>query len=392
MPVLPFIVESFGYGGLMYGILLSSYSLFQFLASPVLGGLSDRYGRKPILVISQAGTLLSWFIFLLAWFLPSNYLGFLSLPILTIMISRIVDGVTGGNISVATAYLTDIVPPKDRSKYFGLLGAFTGIGLIFGPFIGGLTSSTELSYLPTVIFAIILSIVTLAYIVFGLPESNHDKNSTGKIIDQFDFYKKIKNYSHNKTVQLVFLFNFTITFLFTIYTTNIVLFWKDRFNFSELDIGFYMLFIGIIIMVSQGFLVGKFVKRFGDFKTLLIGLSTASLGIFMVWISAHTNIYPMIAGAVLIASGVSLFFTTIQSLAVNNASEKNKGDVTGLNESLSALGRGRSADCCWACISTYSIWLIPCDCDSLCIYSSVWKNHIENLTQLFYSNLSTSLS
>src|SRR3989344_7690195 len=124
IPVLPFIVDRYGGGPIMYGILLSSYSMFQFLGAPLLGSLSDKYGRRPILLISQTGTLISWVIFAFAYFVPSSiHVATIPLPLAIIMLSRVVDGITGGNISVANAYVSDLTGPEEKTRIFGLLGA-----------------------------------------------------------------------------------------------------------------------------------------------------------------------------------------------------------------------------------------------------------------------------
>jgi len=136
IPILPFIIKSYGGGTVIYGIILSTYPFFQFFAAPILGSLSDRYGRRPILLISQAGTMLSWVIFAVAYFVPNVSVGIVSIPLLIIIISRIADGATGGNSAVASAYLSDITTHEEKTKAFGMVGGVVGLGLIFGPVIG----------------------------------------------------------------------------------------------------------------------------------------------------------------------------------------------------------------------------------------------------------------
>ncbi len=175
IPVLPSVVERYvepQYVGTLYGALLSSYALFQFLDAPVLGALSDKYDRKPLLLISQAGTTLSWVIFGAAYFIPGDIaIGGIALPLIVIAFSRVVDGITGGNISVADAWISDETTPQNRSRIYGLVGATFGIGFLLGPSIGGISAATEIGYLGTAIVAFMISVITWLYIKFGLPES-----------------------------------------------------------------------------------------------------------------------------------------------------------------------------------------------------------------------------
>ena len=171
MPILPFVVESYGAPEWVYGLLLTCYSAFQFIGAPFLGALSDSSGRKPILLVSQAGTLLAWLVFLLALFLPNNNLLGLAVPIWIIMLSRILDGITGGNTSVANAYVADITTREEKSYIFGYLGGIAGIGMIIGPGLGGLAASTSLGYKGTILVAVAISTITLLAISFWLKES-----------------------------------------------------------------------------------------------------------------------------------------------------------------------------------------------------------------------------
>ena len=170
MPVLPFIVESYGADEWVYGLLLTFYSAFQFLGAPYLGAMSDGKGRKPILIISQAGTLLSWFVFMIALSLPETPIWGYALPLWIIALSRILDGITGGNTSVANAYVADITTKKEKSYIFGYLGGIAGLGMIIGPGLGGFAASSSLGYMGTLIVASGISMITLIVIFLFLKE------------------------------------------------------------------------------------------------------------------------------------------------------------------------------------------------------------------------------
>ncbi|MEL6824447.1 MAG: MFS transporter, partial [Calditrichota bacterium] len=181
LPFLIFLVTRFGGNAVVYGILGATYSAFQLFGAPILGRWSDRYGRRKILLLSQAGTLLSWLIFMVAMFIPlntltnidSSWLGTftLTLPLLLLFIARALDGLTGGNVSVAYAYLSDITDKNSRSENFGRMAVAANLGFIFGPAIAGLLGATEYGEKLPVLATISISITAIFIIGFLLPES-----------------------------------------------------------------------------------------------------------------------------------------------------------------------------------------------------------------------------
>jgi len=173
-PVLPFIVKSYWQPEVVLWILLATFSFFQFIASPIMGAFSDMYGRKPVLMITQLGTFFSWIVLALASFVPETpSLGIVWLPIFVIFISRVFDGITGGNMSVAQAILADMSHPEERTKVFGMNGAVFWLSLIIGPALGGLSLASSWWYLATAILWWAISLVTLILMYFILQESLH---------------------------------------------------------------------------------------------------------------------------------------------------------------------------------------------------------------------------
>jgi MFS family permease len=182
LPFLVFLVTRWGGNALIYGVVGAAYSAFQLVGAPILGRWSDTYGRRRVLLLSQAGTLASWLVFLIAFALPTTPLlevdspawgSFaITLPLIAVFFARAADGLTGGNVSVATAYLADITRPEDRNANFGKLSVSGNLGFILGPALAGALGATVLGEIVPVLAAAAISLLATLLILFGLPESN----------------------------------------------------------------------------------------------------------------------------------------------------------------------------------------------------------------------------
>jgi MFS family permease len=198
LPFLVFLVTDFGGNALVYGILSATYPAFQLIGAPLLGRWSDVYGRKKILLVSHLGTLAGWIIFLIALFLPVNdlfgvnsaILGtfVITLPLAVLFLARAIDGLTGGNVSVADAYVADISSDENRSRNFGKMGMASNLGFVIGPALAGILSATVYGEVLPVLVALILSLVVLVVIIFVLKESKSsivtqipEKDNVGKV-------------------------------------------------------------------------------------------------------------------------------------------------------------------------------------------------------------------
>jgi DHA1 family tetracycline resistance protein-like MFS transporter len=336
IPILPFVVEEYSGPTWAYGLLLTFYSAFQFLGAPYLGSLSDSMGRKPVLVISQAGTLLSWFIFIGASYLMNIPIMGIAFPLWIIGLSRILDGVTGGNTSVTNAYVADITTREEKSYVFGYLGGIVGLGMIVGPGLGGFTASSSLGHNGTLITAIIISIITLITIVFWLKESHPiEKRNVRKkesILKSILILRRIKEVHPNPLIKLLFLIKFFFSTMMAFYISTIALFMIDLFSFDEKQLGIFMLVVGIFLSFNQAFVSRRFIRKFGEFNTLLIGLVLVMAG--LVSITLTQDLYLYIAFYYVMNLGLSLCFPTFNALIAINADPKKQGEVMGISESI----------------------------------------------------------
>lgn len=339
MPVLPFVVESYGAPKWVYGLLLTLYSLFQFIGAPYLGALSDNIGRKPVLLVSQAGTLLSWLIFLLALNLPDFRIFGISLALLIIGFSRAFDGITGGNSSVTNAYVSDITTREEKSYIFGYLGGIAGIGVIIGPGIGGLTASSSLGYTSTLLAATAISILTLLAIFLWLKESHPKVNRTDRkkqnILLNFLVLRHIREVKPAPIIKLLFAVKSFFSIMMAFYIATIALFIIDLFKFEEKELGLFMLVVGLFLSFNQAFVSRRVIKIFGEFPTLLIGLVFSATG--LICITLTNNFWLYISFYYIMNLGLSLCFPTFNALISIYADPQKQGEIMGISESINSL-------------------------------------------------------
>jgi DHA1 family tetracycline resistance protein-like MFS transporter len=261
IPILPFYVEHFGGSSFEIGALTAVYSLMQFIFAPVLGQLSDRYGRRPILFISILGSAISYVILGLANTLIIVFLG------------RIIAGITGGNISTAQAYIADVTTPENRAKGMGIIGAAFGLGFVIGPAIGGILSRFGQGI--PFYFIAALSFFNAGLLYFVLPETLK-KDARRK---QFRSRVSVLRQSFvNKNLFFVVALYFLVVTAFSMMTTAFVLYTQFKFDYDAVHNGYLFFYIGVLSAVMQGGLVGLLTKKFGEkqlviYGTLIMGIS-----------------------------------------------------------------------------------------------------------------------
>ena len=318
IPLLPFYAQTFGASPLVIGLLFASFSLSQLVASPILGDLSDRWGRRPVLIFSLLGTVVSFVMLALATSLSMLFA------------ARIVDGLSGGNITTARAYIADITTEENRAKAFGLLGAAFGLGFIVGPGLGAALS--HLSYTAPIWAAAVITVVATAVAFFWLPETVHRAHAGGR--SPWGALAELWQRAH---LRVLFTIDFAYWTAFAVYQTTFALFGARRFGFDAAHTGYLLSAFGVLGVVVQGAMVGPIVAVLGERRTLAMGLLFAALG----WGgSAVTHSLPVfVAMLVPGAIGIGLCNATLSALVSKSAGPHEQGRVQGAAGGLESLGR-----------------------------------------------------
>lgn len=318
IPLLPFYAQTFGASPLVIGLLFASFSISQLVASPVLGYLSDRWGRRPVLIFSLIGTVVSFVMLALAGSLAMLFA------------ARIVDGLSGGNITTARAYIADITTEENRAKAFGLLGAAFGLGFIVGPALGGAFS--HISYTAPIWAAAAITVVAVALAWVWLPETVHTARATTG-----SPWRGLADLSRRTDVRVLFTVDFVYWTAFAVYQTTFALFGARRFGFDAAQTGYMLSAFGFLGVIVQGGLVGPVVRVLGERRTLSMGLLFAAAG----WGgSAMTHSLPVfVAMLVPGAIGIGLCNATLSALISKAAGPHEQGRVQGAAGALESLGR-----------------------------------------------------
>jgi MFS transporter, DHA1 family, tetracycline resistance protein len=333
IPVLPLYAERYGASEATVGILLATYSAMQFVFAPILGKLSDRVGRRPVLLVSLIGTSIG---FLLMGFAPSMPVGFALLgmapTLVWLFVARIIDGISGGNISTAQAYIADVTPPEERSKGMGLIGAAFGLGFIFGPAIGGALS--HISPEAPFFFAAAMAAANATALYFLLPESlsaeHRSQARRGGILE-------VLEQSGSWQLGAVIATYFFSTVAFAMMTATFALFAAHRFKFNEAKTGYLFAYVGVIGAVIQGGLLGRLVKTFGDKPLAVTGTAIFAASVFCFPLSQ--TVAALAIASTGFAIGNSLMTPTLNALASKSVSAAWQGRVLGVLASVASLAR-----------------------------------------------------
>jgi len=318
IPLLPFSAETFGSSPLVIVLLVAAFSLCQLAAAPALGDLSDRYGRRPILVFSLAGTVVSFVMLAVAH------------SVTMLFAARIVDGLSGGNISTARAYVADITEPKDRARAYGLIGAAFGLGFIAGPALSGVLA--KVSYTAPIWAAAALTAVATAMALLWLPETVHRAQAgTG---NPFRFLPAL---FARPIVRRVLVIDFMYWCSFAVFQTTFALFAARRFGFDAPRTGYFFAAFGVLGAIIQGGMIRPIVRRIGDKPTFILGLVCAAVGLVA---AAFAHSVVMFAVTLVpLAFGIGFGHPTMASLVSLVARGDEQGRVQGAASAVESLGR-----------------------------------------------------
>lgn len=320
IPIIYTYSMKFGLTDAQNGLLFAAFSASQFISTPIIGRLSDKYGRKPLLVVSIAGTAVS---FLMAAFAPNAIFLFMA---------RILDGLTAGNLPVVSAVISDTTKPEERAKAFGIIGASFGFGFVFGPAIAGLTLGFGLQ-VPFIIAALISLLATVLTIVL-LPETN---KHIGQITTEklFDLRKLITMLFDDK-VGLTLLITLLFSTAFGLFIFAFQPYAVKGLNLTPNFIaGIYTLF-GLVGIISQAVLIPRIVKWLGEKATFVAGLSCFSIAFLGLYLSRSFGLF--IAACILLSISNSFINPLIQTFLSKETDEKSQGSIQGLNASYMSIG------------------------------------------------------
>jgi len=365
LPFLVYLVKDFGGNAIMYGMLSATYSAFQLIGAPVLGRWSDKFGRKKVLLLSNAGTLIGWILFLLALFLPiktvltinSVLLGtfVITLPLLVLFLARAIDGITGGNISVANAYLADLSTNENRSRNFGKMAISSNLGFIVGPALAGILGATFYGHILPVLAALILSAFTLIVIGVMLKESKRpnaemlvpqEAGSIRKVFAQEckEYYgetQKVNAKNVNfrdvlklKHISFLLVLYFLIFLGFNIYYTSFPAHAASKLAWSVTQLGIFYAVLSAIMVFVQGPVLRKALRKFSEEKLVIIGSLILGTN-FIMFVS--NNILFIYVAVILFALGNGLMWPSFMSILSRRAGTNHQGAVQGLAGSFGGV-------------------------------------------------------
>jgi DHA1 family tetracycline resistance protein-like MFS transporter len=318
IPLLPFYAQTFGASPLVIGLLFASFSLSQLIATPALGVLSDRWGRRPVLIFSLLGTVVSFAMLAVARSLAMLFA------------ARIIDGLSGGNITTARAYIADVTEPHERAKAYGMLGAAFGMGFIVGPGLAGLFA--QISYTAPIWVAAFVTLIATAMAWFWLPETVH-RGSAAAVSP----WRALPDVFARRRLRPLLIADFIYWGSFSVCTTTFALFAERRFGFGVGATGYVFAAFGVLGVVVQVGMVAPIVRALGVLRTFLLGLVICSSGWAMV--GASHSVVLFLAALIPAGIGVGLCNASLITLVSHSATKDEQGKVQGAAGALESLGR-----------------------------------------------------
>jgi DHA1 family tetracycline resistance protein-like MFS transporter len=318
IPLLPFYAETFGASPIAIGLLFAVFSLAQLIAAPILGDLSDRYGRRPILLLSLAGTALSFAMLAMASSLSMLFC------------ARIVDGLSGGNIATARAYVADVTAPRDRARAYGFIGAAFGLGFIVGPALSAVLS--RVSYTAPIWAAAGITVLAMVMALAWLPETSHRVTAgTGMP------FRNLTAMLARPGLRRILIIDFGYWCAFAVFQATFALIAARRFGFDAWQTGSLFAAFGVLGALIQVVLIRPIVEWLGDKRTFVAGMVFAATGLLATTLASAVT--PFVIALVPIAIGIGLGHPTLASLVSQAARVDEQGRVQGAASVMESLGR-----------------------------------------------------
>jgi len=366
IPILIFIVQDFGGNGFIYGVLGATYPFFQFMGAPILGRLSDRIGRRKVLIVSQVGTFLAWVLFLLAFMLPETKLWeqdsevtgsyFMTIPLAVIFMARMLDGFTGGNISVANAYMSDISTDETRSANFGKMGASASLGFVVGPAFAGVLATTVMGEVLPLLIAALISLVAIFVIKYRLKESMPCVVDTGKIsfknfrkvfqmevkdcfVDGEDHYETDQKNSWATILKIdgvpLLFSTYFLTFLaFSLFYASLPVYASSVLGWSAINLGVFLAYFSLVMVITQGPVLSRLAKQFKSEQLVIGGALFLAVG-FVLLSQAHIAL--LYTGVTLMAFGNGTMWPSFLSILSGTGGARRQGAIQGYGSSVGSI-------------------------------------------------------
>ena len=324
LPLLPFYAEHLGASATVIGLLTASYAFCQLIAGPILGKLSDSMGRKPLLIVSQIGTLIGFLILA-----ASNNLWL-------VFLSRIIDGLTAGNLSLAQAYIADVTEPENRTKSFAVIGIAFGIGFLIGPGISGYLS--QFGYSWPILAAACLSATSILCTATLLPKVEPHRDDVGgpggQRLGVLDWKGYTKYFATPGLGPLLWQF-FFFAFSFSLFIGGFALFSERRVGMGPKEVGYVFAWVGFLGIILQGFLIGRLVKAVGERTLVWSGFFVSATS--SVWLAGVRTLPQMLANATYGSWGTGVIRPALTALISHKAGKREQGVVLGLTQSITSI-------------------------------------------------------
>lgn len=321
IPLLPYYAKTFQAGPLYLGILIASFAIMQFFFAPILGNASDKFGRKPMLLLSLFISFVGFTIFSFA----NSYL--------ILLLSRIIAGIATER-AIAQAYIADLTDKKTRTKEMGKIGASIGAGFLIGPALGGALGIFGFS-VPGYL-AMLLTAINILFVFFFVPESNKNKkNPTQQTKTVSNYVHKLIRVIKKPLIGSTLLIYFIITVAFSAIPVIVPLLGMEYYNFTSLDLSFIFIYIGLVQIILQGFLIDRLTKKIGQEKLIVIGPIIMAIGIFFM--PLFKNLVFFYFTNALLAAGFGIMNTTIPALISKKAKFDEQGRFLGVASSVASI-------------------------------------------------------